>query len=106
MGVYAKQEKIGLSPLARGTQLHQLAILVFNRFIPAGAGNTKRMYPQKKLLSVYPRWRGEHYSSIELHPQFAGLSPLARGTRKARVMPELLERFIPAGAGNTVLPVR
>ncbi|OSL71071.1 hypothetical protein EAXG_03546 [Escherichia coli TA054] len=33
--------------------------------------------------------------------RFAGLSPLARGTRQAFYMGDGAQRFIPAGAGNT-----
>ncbi len=52
---------------------------------------------------VYPRWRGEH-SRINIKFIFTiGLSPLARGTLVGVVGPLGLMRFIPAGAGNTVL---
>ena len=51
--------------------------------------------------SVYPRWRGEHLSSLEKLTDVTGLSPLARGTQ-LRVLQRVEHlRFIPAGAGNT-----
>ncbi|EFJ85033.1 hypothetical protein HMPREF9536_04697 [Escherichia coli MS 84-1] len=51
---------------------------------------------------VYPRWRGEHISSQFRQCGVSGLSPLARGTQ-LRMLPELRgQRFIPAGAGNTL----
>ncbi len=49
----------GLSPLARGTRKKAGRILVDERFIPAGAGNSKLFFPIPALHSVYPRWRGE-----------------------------------------------
>ena len=51
--------------------------------------------------AVYPRWRGEHRSSHYFPFFFDGLSPLARGTRRQRIVRLPLHRFIPAGAGNT-----
>ena len=72
---------LGLSPLARGTQLLSGALKVFGRFIPAGAGNTVPSHPRLRYCAVYPRWRGEH--------AFQG-----NGAQS-----EI--RFIPAGAGNT-----
>ncbi len=53
------------------------------------------------LLSVYPRWRGEHERIIFSESMHNGLSPLARGTHAAAVFPGFFLRFIPAGAGNT-----
>ncbi len=50
---------------------------------------------------VYPRWRGEHITPFCDCPVFAGLSPLARGTRVSANPEEIEPRFIPAGAGNT-----
>ncbi|EMW56717.1 hypothetical protein EC2731150_3173 [Escherichia coli 2731150] len=50
------------------------------RFIPAGAGNTSPSTPVSKLISVYPRWRGEHYMISNSWVYSDGLSPLARGT--------------------------
>ncbi|AFJ48130.1 hypothetical protein EBL_c30600 [Shimwellia blattae DSM 4481 = NBRC 105725] len=50
---------------------------------------------------VYPRWRGEHEEPITAKEAATGLSPLARGTPFHRKFFALLNRFIPAGAGNT-----
>ncbi len=91
----------GLSPLARGTHQRLPADCGKIRFIPAGAGNTARWPVSWGFLAVYPRWRGEHPSSLLKSASLAGLSPLARGTpREARYLYSRL-RFIPAGAGNT-----
>ncbi|VED18122.1 Domain of uncharacterised function (DUF2825) [Escherichia coli] len=50
---------IGLSPLARGT-LELLMLSKYQlRFIPAGAGNSRKTAKITQLPPVYPRWRGE-----------------------------------------------
>ncbi len=53
---------------------------LLTRFIPAGAGNTRRMIDEVKIQAVYPRWRGEHSTTAEGMKNLGGLSPLARGT--------------------------
>ena len=92
----------GLSPLARGTQLDSALIITSSRFIPAGAGNTETAPAVVSCLPVYPRWRGEHSASVQAGTRYSGLSPLARGTRNIVALKEILGRFIPAGAGNTL----
>ncbi len=52
----------GLSPLARGTLFPLAKYVRYCRFIPAGAGNTHRLSVQATGETVYPRWRGEHFS--------------------------------------------
>ena len=52
---------------------------------------------------VYPRWRGEHNNLPVLNKHIPGLSPLARGTHLGKSSLYLLPRFIPAGAGNTLV---
>ena len=94
-------QKIGLSPLARGTPLSSSFRHKAMRFIPAGAGNTLVFVLITRFSTVYPRWRGEHFklpTGQEIH---IGLSPLARGTRALRCIICQTIRFIPAGAGNT-----
>ncbi len=92
---------IGLSPLARGTRRRRAAPGGGERFIPAGAGNTLLSHFLLACDTVYPRWRGEHGRVYLLMLSRCGLSPLARGT----LIPDLdipgIDRFIPAGAGNT-----
>ena len=70
----------GLSPLARGTLRLCDRAYARKRFIPAGAGNTIHPGRYMHLLTVYPRWRGEHCSGDNEYKNDAGLSPLARGT--------------------------
>ena len=92
---------IGLSPLARGTLHRNVNGIRFNRFIPAGAGNTHSCESLQLTLSVYPRWRGEHGGFHVVTRRALGLSPLARGTPAFPISETHAQRFIPAGAGNT-----
>ena len=92
----------GLSPLARGTLVRNAPSKDTYRFIPAGAGNTCTGRERVPGVMVYPRWRGEHFSSSRLEDGRNGLSPLARGTLSACAFQRHSWRFIPAGAGNTL----
>ncbi len=96
----------GLSPLARGTRRQRIVRLPLHRFIPAGAGNTYRSNGRNTEFSVYPRWRGEHFTTIGGHATAHGLSPLARGTQIWGAPLMKSKRFIPAGAGNTAADSR
>ena len=91
----------GLSPLARGTLDAIENASPDKRFIPAGAGNTAPGTISPARWPVYPRWRGEHFSTISCVTQLHGLSPLARGTLRPPQLNAHRARFIPAGAGNT-----
>ncbi len=99
----AETKRGGLSPLARGTRFTPDDNGIITRFIPAGAGNTNRRAGPVRAVTVYPRWRGEHAGTVKSGPGNIGLSPLARGTRRATLVSLRVIRFIPAGAGNTVL---
>ncbi len=92
----------GLSPLARGTLLASAGSGRAPRFIPASAGNTKTKSQITKNITVYPRWRGEHFFNAITQFYKGGLSPLARGTHPLLQRSDQTRRFIPAGAGNTV----
>ena len=92
----------GLSPLARGTRIKHGLTRRAARFIPAGAGNTVDGEFFIAGAPVYPRWRGEHDRLRHLAVADQGLSPLARGTPRQKVNAAKNERFIPAGAGNTI----
>ncbi len=70
----------GLSPLARGTPAKADAFTNGHRFIPAGAGNSNRLFVFPIFMTVYPRWRGELRSGEQHNNSVPGLSPLARGT--------------------------
>ena len=75
------KNRVGSSPLARGTLPLWLLIASLSRFIPAGAGNTSARTATTPTRSVHPRWRGEHAAVLSVGAD--------------------LVRFIPAGAGNT-----
>ncbi len=94
----------GLSPLARGTRSVSTFSPAARRFIPAGAGNTRRGRSRCNRRSVYPRWRGEHYLHSTWRARRCGLSPLARGTLRHHLLSTKCRRFIPASAGNTPVP--
>ncbi len=96
-----RNAKITLSPLTRGTLLHQHHYQDLFRFIPAGAGNTPRCLFKRSHKTVYPRWRGEHKLVDIRGNDRGGLSPLARGTHERTTVSLKTSRFIPAGAGNT-----
>ena len=98
---YASSTHLGLSPLARGTLGHIQAAADQPRFIPAGAGNTPDCCRRRPARTVYPRWRGEHCCQYRMRGHDRGLSPLARGTLSGCVVFLQINRFIPAGAGNT-----
>ncbi len=91
----------GLSPLARGTQHHALPESSTPRFIPAGAGNSDWAGKFNDSGAVYPRWRGELQLGNSTVRALNGLSPLARGTQSHQATEQDLNRFIPAGAGNS-----
>ncbi len=98
----ADDEKLGLSPLARGRRsalLHQRRRW---RFIPARAGNTAAQITRARWRTVYPRSRGEHLAMLSFLVSLTGLSPLARGTPTAQSVSAVVSRFIPARAGNTI----
>mgnify|MGYP006977470233 CR=1 FL=1 len=99
---YISIPRNGLSPLARGTRIPDFSYGFTRRFIPAGAGNTRGVMAAAAAPPVYPRWRGEHWRGSRYVQIVRGLSPLARGTPHVVNIGGWNERFIPAGAGNTL----
>ena len=93
----------GSSPRARGTRLGKARRRHCERFIPAGAGNTIEQLIADLKAAVHPRGRGEHSRDQVSGEQAAGSSPRARGTRRPLRGQTTQERFIPAGAGNTLV---
>ena len=87
----------------RGTRCRLLIEVFFKRFIPAGAGNTFRCQPRRKERAVHPRGCGEHEVSPEYVCISPGSSPRVRGTLPRTAAQNRRLRFIPAGAGNTLV---
>ncbi len=96
----------GSSPQARGTRWMQVGHHLRNRFIPAGAGNTDLGKAPEIKGTVHPRRRGEHIAGLGAPNLRTGSSPQARGTRSVWQPVATQNRFIPAGAGNTLAPSR
>jgi len=91
----------GSSPRARGTPPMGDRGRRHGRFIPAGAGNTTIGALNRIGRVVHPRGRGEHGTAQLLPSALYGSSPRARGTQQQPLLLPTLQRFIPAGAGNT-----
>ena len=71
----------GSSPLARGTRIIGVHIVIQHGLIPARAGNTRGGSQTTTLNGAHPRSRGEHASPRRPTAAAPGSSPLARGTR-------------------------
>ena len=93
--------KRGSSPLARGTRVELQELPCKRRLIPARAGNTLSVWVPYGSLPAHPRSRGEHSQCSWNARGFFGSSPLARGTRNHDAIAVIMERLIPARAGNT-----
>ena len=90
----------GSSPHARGTRVGERVGNRNPRFIPACAGNARRVSAAFRPTSVHPRMRGERNpKDIGVMLQ-DGSSPHARGTRNIDTPRVTCSRFIPACAGN------
>ena len=89
------------SPHARGTRHARHRPRRHRRIIPACAGNTSEMRRVQHERPNHPRMRGEHFRS-KVNPFAASeSSPHARGTRTTTRRASLMDRIIPACAGNT-----
>ena len=100
-GALAASCIIGSSPRGRGTRRLQGELDAKVRFIPARAGNTPLTKPARSPSPVHPRAGGEHSSRYSSTATPNGSSPRGRGTRRARRGRHVVQRFIPARAGNT-----
>ena len=72
------------------------------RLIPARAGNTAGDPFTRRLGAAHPRSRGEHRFTRFSLALACGSSPLARGTPLPRIPRGVVDRLIPARAGNTL----
>ena len=96
--------QIGSSPHVRGTRPDQPRRGSHRRFIPACAGNTWGGGPAVEVISVHPRMCGEHVIHRNKSPTTIGSSPHVRGTLPGLRFGVRKYRFIPACAGNTLVP--
>ena len=104
MGYALLDRNNGSSPQARGTLPPMAIATLEDRFIPAGAGNTKPSRRCPLSYPVHPRRRGEHSLDFAEWIRGNGSSPQARGTQQQHPNHRRQHRFIPAGAGNTCAP--
>lgn len=100
---YALQRDIpwGSSPLARGILNRCVCKSYISRIIPAYAGNTKSDKYCQNLYWDHPRLCGEYLLSPSIWCVMLGSSSLVRGIRGRNGTKGLLDRIIPACAGNT-----
>ena len=100
----AKIGAAGSSPLARGTLIRTLLLMLIRRLIPARAGNTCGLQASLGIPAAHPRSRGEHAFQSPACHAISGSSPLARGTHGRIHVLHFASRLIPARAGNTKNP--
>ncbi len=90
----------GSSPHTRGTR----NVVIFRRggfrFIPAYAGNARKLLGNGSHPSVHPRIRGERLPAHRERQLRTGSSPHTRGTPSPAMLSWRYPRFIPAYAGN------
>ena len=92
----------GSSPRGRGTHQRTQIGPENIRFIPAWAGNTRCRMVRCSSPPVHPRVGGEHLLRHDLTAFPIGSSPRGRGTHHRARDAVLVDRFIPAWAGNTM----
>ena len=95
--------KFGSSPRMRGTHIRRSFFCFAHRFIPAYAGNALYLSLASQCRSVHPRVCGERASSVLACLPVSGSSPRMRGTHPHVAPDRLLQRFIPAYAGNAYI---
>ncbi len=93
----------GSSLQAQGTPDQGVQLLLDGRFIPAGAGNTSSGVNLSIIPPVHPCRRREHRSGTNDISRGVGSSLQAQGTLASFLPVREKGRFIPAGAGNTVM---
>jgi len=75
------------------------------RFIPACAGNASRRNFRGIVRLVHPRVCGERARIAADRSASRGSSPRVRGTPQRQDLVLLVDRFIPACAGNAIVTV-
>ena len=92
----------GLSPRVRGNPGTGAAARPRHGSIPARAGEPCRRGASGRSSTVYPRACGGTLAPERLHDLAMGLSPRVRGNPAAAVLRAVLQRSIPARAGEPV----
>ena len=92
----------GLSPRVRGIRVHDRRAEFRAGSIPARAGNPAALAALWCGARVYPRACGESRSPIGDELYRKGLSPRVRGILVMGRLDDLIERSIPARAGNPI----
>lgn len=98
---HIRPKNVGSSPLARGIRYQYCALFPTDQIIPACAGNTKSDKYCQNLYWDHPRLCGEYLLSPSIWCVMLGSSSLVRGIRGRNGTKGLLDRIIPACAGNT-----
>ena len=98
---HIRPKNVGSSPLARGIRVCHSLSSAIRRIIPACAGNTKSDKYCQNLYWDHPRLCGEYLLSPSIWCVMLGSSSLVRGIRGRNGTKGLLDRIIPACAGNT-----
>ncbi len=90
----------GLSPRVRGNQAYGRGESVWDRSIPACAGEPWRLLAKSASTTVYPRVCGGTRSEYRSPSTTKGLSPRVRGNRAGHFVQYRIRRSIPACAGE------
>ena len=91
----------GSSPRVRGTESELYHRGLQRRFIPACAGNRTGGEGSISRNTVHPRVCGEQFRRVIVTLLSVGSSPRVRGTVERKVNSGVIQRFIPACAGNS-----
>ena len=91
----------GSSPRVRGTLGERHEGCAIHRFIPACAGNSRRMPARAMSCTVHPRVCGELSVCVTWMVTVTGSSPRVRGTLTLLSRASAMSWFIPACAGNS-----
>src|SRR5690554_1554405 len=94
----------GSSPHVRGIHFGNRNDLDAVRFIPACAGNSNGVTEYHIKYTVHPRMCGEFALSRAAYAGIFGSSPHVRGILCNEQAEKVMERFIPACAGNSPQP--
>ena len=94
----------GLSPRGRGNHMRYGAPILFDRSIPAWAGEPWAANPNIRPERVYPRVGGGTWQTFPPTTTHIGLSPRGRGNPSPISISSSLYRSIPAWAGEPKSP--